>query len=122
MVSRRGGGTPVLDRANDPLLIARHHRRLSSLVNSHILEAFSLGYSPEELETSFQLHLARWQEERKEEVDDIDEPVYKKKADVRNLIRIVGSHDLALGLMVNQFMDKHPETKVEVTHAGSLGG
>lgn len=120
VASRRGGGTVVLDRADGPLLKARHQRRLSSLVNSHVLEALSLGYSPEELEAAFHLHLARWQEERKSSSEA--SKANGKKTSSRNTIYIVGSHDLALSLLVSQLTNRNPGMRVEVTHAGSLGG
>ena len=66
VVSRRGGGTIVLARASDPTLLMLHQRRLSNMVSSHIVEALSLGYTPEELEATFHLHLDRWREERQD--------------------------------------------------------
>ena len=38
VVSRRGGGTIVVDRTNDPLAQIRRQRQLSSIVSSNILE------------------------------------------------------------------------------------
>jgi molybdate-binding protein/DNA-binding transcriptional regulator YhcF (GntR family) len=120
VVSRRGGGTQVLDRTGDPVLHMRHQRRLSSLVNSQILEALSFGYTPDELETAFHLHLTRWREERKNDLP----PAMEKddRQETQNTIRIVGSHDLALDLLVTQLHDRHPEIRIDITHAGSMGG
>lgn len=120
VVSRRGGGTQVLDRTGDPVLRMRHQRRLSSLVNSQILEALSFGYTPDELETTFHLHLTLWREERKKDL--LPAQAKDERSETQNIVRIVGSHDLALDLLVTQLHDRHPEIKVEVTPAGSMGG
>ena len=65
VISRRGGGTQVLNNSGDPLLRSRHQRLLSSLVSNHILKTLKLGYKPSELETTFQIQLSRWREERR---------------------------------------------------------
>lgn len=118
VVSRRGAGTVVSDRVKDPALTRLHQRHLSSIVSTGILDALSLGYSPDELEAAFHLHLSRWREERRAE--DISKQA--GKTDSGNTLRIVGSHDLALNLLVGQLKSGHPEINVDVTPAGSLGG
>ena len=120
VVSRRGGGTIVSSRANDPQVSMLRQRRLSGIVSSDILEALSLGYSPEELEAAFHLHLSRWREERKGEAEIVENR--DMSIDSRNTILIVGSHDLALNLLVSQLKHRNPDVNIEVTHAGSLGG
>jgi molybdate-binding protein/DNA-binding transcriptional regulator YhcF (GntR family) len=120
IASRRGGGTVVAARADDPHVLKMRQERLSNLVSSHILEALSLGYRPEEVGAAFSLHLARWREERQGEAATFGSR--KGKLDVRNTIIIVGSHDLALNLLVNQLQRETPYTRVEVSYAGSLGG
>ncbi len=120
VVSRSGGGTIVLARASDPQVLMRRQRHLSNMVSSNILEALSLGYSPEEVEAAFHLHLARWYEERRERTEPSD--YRENKINSRNTVRIVGSHDMALDLLVSQARNKYPEINIEVTHAGSLGG
>ncbi len=120
VVSRRGGGTIVSARADDPRLQMRQQRRLSSMVSSNIVEALSLGYSPEELEAAFHLHLARWREEQKASTRTVEKP--GDKTGTGNDIIVVGSHDLALNLLVSQLQNRKPEINVAVTHAGSLGG
>lgn len=39
-------------------------KRLSDIISSDMLKAMSLGYSPEKIEATFYLHLARWREEK----------------------------------------------------------
>jgi molybdate-binding protein/DNA-binding transcriptional regulator YhcF (GntR family) len=119
-VSRRGGGTIVSASASDPQVLILRQRRLSNVVSSNILEVLSQGYSPEELEAAFSLHLARWREERNGKREVLDNRYHKISA--RNAIRIVGSHDLALNLLISQFKHKNPKINIEVAHAGSLGG
>ena len=120
VVSRRRGGTRVRARTDEPRLVVLRQRQLSNMVSNSILEALTLGYSPEELEASFSLHLARWCEERKDKEEVFG---YRgNKIDARNTILIVGSHDLALNLLVSKLKHRNPEINIEVTHAGSLGG
>ncbi|MBL7120177.1 MAG: GntR family transcriptional regulator [Dehalococcoidia bacterium] len=120
VVSRRGGGTVVSAGTDDPRVSMLRQSRLSNMVSSNILEALSLGYSPEELEAAFSLHLARWREERKARGETFHDGA--NKIDTRDTIVIVGSHDLALNLLVSQLKHRNPEINVDVTHAGSLGG
>jgi len=117
--TRRRRGTIVLGRADDPRGLALRQSRLSNIVNHNILETLSLGYSPEELEAAFSLHLARWREEREAKEQSRRD---RDRIDTRNTILIVGSHDLALSLLISRLKHKHPEISVQVTYAGSLGG
>jgi len=119
-VSRHGGGTIISASADDPVMLARRQRHLSGIVSSNILEVLSLGYRPEELEAAFHLHLARWREERR---GSTESPEHRgKRATSPNTILIVGSHDMALNLLVSQTMRDNPQLNIEVTYAGSLGG
>ena len=118
--SRRGGGTFVSPRpANSGQSVLRQ-RHLSNMVSDNILEALSLGYSPEEIDAAHSLHLARWQEERK---DRAKTPATQQtSADRQKTITIVASHDLALNMLVSQLKHKQPGVSVHLTYAGSLGG
>jgi len=120
VVSRRGGGTVVAAAADDPNLKAMRENRLSSLVSNGIVDVLSLGYSPDELEAAFLLHLTRWREERRIRTDSPESE--GSKADDENTILIVGSHDLALNILVSQLKERNPGLRIEVTSAGSLGG
>ena len=120
IVSRRGAGTIVSAKADDPKLLMLRERHLSAMVSDSILEALSLGYTPEELEANFHLQLARWREERRG-AGELSR--HETRMDGHSgVIRIVGSHDLALNMLVSQAKDRNPETDIEVTPAGSLGG
>ena len=121
VVSHRGGGTKVADQSNNPAIAKRYWNHLSNIVNGHILEALSLGYTPEELEAVFSLHLARWREERKEGKHSIEIEA-QDSSRIENEIVIEASHDLALELLINKLKAACPEMKIKLNHSGSLGG
>jgi molybdate-binding protein/DNA-binding transcriptional regulator YhcF (GntR family) len=114
----RRRGTIVMGENQSPQRLPLRQSHLAGIINNLLLETLSQGYTPEELEAAFTLQLARWRIQRKAAGVDIE----AKKPDVRNVIRIVGSNDLALDLLVSRLKYKNPELTVEVTAAGSLGG
>jgi len=120
IVSRRGGGTTVTSSPDDPALQKLRQRRLSDMVNGDMVKMLSLGYSIEEIEATFFLHLSRWREE-KETVVDVPEPKTSITAD-SGILHIVGSHDLALNLLIELLRQQNPEIGIEINYAGSLGG
>jgi molybdate-binding protein/DNA-binding transcriptional regulator YhcF (GntR family) len=120
VIGRRGGGTVVAAKTDDPTIRMIRQKRLSYIISDDILKALSLGYSPEEVEAAFYLHLARWREERQASV--VTPAVIPDSSEHINTIRIVGSHDLALNLLVSLLKQRDDRLEVEVTHAGSLGG
>jgi molybdate-binding protein/DNA-binding transcriptional regulator YhcF (GntR family) len=118
--SRRGGGTAVVGRASDPQLLTLRQTRLSSVVSDSILDALSQGYSLEEIEAAFSIHLDRWREERR-----AAEPPPRRRTrrtEAGKTLVIVASHDLALNMLVSRLRQKNPEIRIDVTYAGSLGG
>lgn len=120
LVTRRGGGTSV--KSSDIAMDVRSGRQKKLLenMNEDIIKSLSQGYKPEELEAAFYLSMERWREERQAEV--------KKPLDVSpskeetNVIRIVGSHDLALNILLDLLRQRVQGLKTDVIHAGSLGG
>jgi len=117
LVSRRGGGTSVKaqDIAGD--VRSNRQKKLLENMNEDIVKSLSQGYRPEELEAAFYLSLERWREQREPEPRA---PAAVKKEN--NVIRIVGSHDLALNILLDLLRQRVEGLKTEVTHAGSLGG
>ena len=115
-MSRRGGGTTVTAKTDDPTMRIIRQRRLSDIVSSDILKLLSMGYSSEELEATFYLHLTRWREEKQTpyEVPEQEHGGTKN----RNVIRIVCSHDLALNLLVDLLRKHSDGIKTEITSAG----
>jgi molybdate-binding protein/DNA-binding transcriptional regulator YhcF (GntR family) len=116
IVARRRGGTVVTAKADDPKILLERQRRLSDVVSNDILKALSMGYSPEDIEATFYLQLARWREERQVAVE---KPAIIEDKDT---IRIVGSDDMALTILVDLVKKRDAKIKIQVTHAGSLGG
>jgi len=120
VVSRRGGGTIVTMNTDDFSMSITRQRRLSDIVSDEIVKLLSLGYRPEEAEAAFYLHLARWREERKLETAlPQSTNIIRKK---RNRIHIVGSHDVALNILVDMMKHRYNNIEIDITHAGSLGG
>jgi len=120
VISRRGGGTIVNKDKDDPSFIAARQRHLSEIVSDDIVKNLSLGYSPEEIEAAFYLHLAQWREERHAITN---RPEEKPEASVnQETIRIVGSHDLALNILVELSKKHNKKVNIQVTNVGSLGG
>ncbi len=62
---RRGRGTIVSAKANEPRLLAERQTYLSDMMSNAVLKALSLGYSPAEAEAAFSVHLDRWRDEQK---------------------------------------------------------
>ena len=119
LISRRGGGTSVSPKRAADVRAGRQKRLLEN-INEDIIRSLSQGYSPEELEAAFYLSLERWREERKfSEKGPEDTAVAGKAGDV---IRIVGSHDVALNILLDLLRQRVEGLRTEVTHAGSLGG
>jgi molybdate-binding protein/DNA-binding transcriptional regulator YhcF (GntR family) len=118
IISRRGGGTIVSTTTDDPRLLTLRQQQLSNLVSNSILDALSLGYTTEELATVLPAHLSRWRQERA----GIEQSPTGKIKGSPNSITIVGSDDLALDLLISQLKHKQPRIRVQVSHAGSLGG
>jgi molybdate-binding protein/DNA-binding transcriptional regulator YhcF (GntR family) len=120
LTSRRGGGTTVNSRGESPAIKVTRQKKLLDNVNEDIVNTLSQGYSPEELESAFYLSLARWREERKTVADEAaGTPVSVKNS---NVMRIVGSHDLALNILLDLLRHREEGLQIEVTHSGSLAG
>jgi molybdate-binding protein/DNA-binding transcriptional regulator YhcF (GntR family) len=120
IVAHRRGGTVVTARADDPKILLERQRRLSDIVSNDILKALSMGYSPEDIEATFYLQLARWREERQVAVEKPEET--PDIAEDKDTIRIVGSDDMALTILVDLVKKRDDKIKIQITHAGSLGG
>ena len=120
LVSRRGGGTSVKNKDITPDVRINRQKKLLESMDDDIVKSLSQGYKPEELEAAFYLSLERWREERQAEVEAPADIVAPKEKG--NVIRIVGSHDLALEILLNLLRQKVKGLQTDVTHAGSLGG
>jgi putative molybdopterin biosynthesis protein len=99
---------------------AGRQKKLLENMNEDIVRSLSQGYSPEELEAAFYLSLEKWREERKSGAGKPEEVTASIESS--NVIRIVGSHDLALNILLDLLRQRVEGLHTEVTHAGSLGG
>ena len=120
VAARKRGGTVVTAQTHDPNIVLERRRRLSGIVGNDILKALSMGYSPEDIEADFHLQLLRWREER--QATSSSKEKMHDTPDDNNTIRIVGSHDMALNILVDLARRDNKKLKVQITHAGSLGG
>jgi molybdate-binding protein/DNA-binding transcriptional regulator YhcF (GntR family) len=111
VTSRAGQGTKVIEKVpgegETPL------RRLSLIhrAEAFLLEVLTAGYTPEEVEEALRLSLDRWRA-------IIKEPPSQDQ----NILRFVGSHDLAITWMAAHFHEILPDTRLQVRFTGSLGG
>jgi GntR family transcriptional regulator len=60
----RRRGTIVMGEDESPQRIPLRQSRLASMVNNLMVETLSQGYTPEELEATFSLQIARWRVQR----------------------------------------------------------
>jgi len=114
----RRRGTIVMGETDSPQRMPLRQSRLANTVNNMVLETLSQGYKPEELEAAFTLQLARWRIQR--ETSGLS--AENESNSLHNIIRIVGSNDLALDLLVSRIKYKNPDIQIQMTAAGSLGG
>jgi molybdate-binding protein/DNA-binding transcriptional regulator YhcF (GntR family) len=120
LISRRGGGTSVKSQDIAPDVRSNRQKKLLENMNEDIVRSLSQGFRPEELEAAFYLSLERWREERQVEPKS---PVGAALTRGKNkVIRIVGSHDLALNILLDLLRQRVKGLKTEVIHAVSLGG
>jgi molybdate-binding protein/DNA-binding transcriptional regulator YhcF (GntR family) len=120
LISRRGAGTSVKSQVITTDIRSNRQKKLLENMNDDIVKSLSQGYSPEDLEAAFYLSLERWREERKAEVKQPSEAASSREKS--NIIRIVGSHDLALNILLDLLRQRVEGLQTDVTHAGSLGG
>jgi len=113
----RRRGTIVLGDSDNPQRIPLRQTRLTNMVNDLLVDALSQGYSVEELEASITLQLARWRIQR-----ETASQARQKAEIIYPALRIVGSNDLALELLINRFKYENPDVRVSITVSGSLGG
>jgi molybdate-binding protein/DNA-binding transcriptional regulator YhcF (GntR family) len=119
VVSRRGEGTLVASKDLRHSALIEREQRLSSIINKSMLEALSSGFSLEDIDVAFHLQLARWREESRSLAKLSDN--LTKQSEL-NRISIIGSHDLAMDILVSQFKNRKPDMTIEVINVGSISG
>ena len=93
--------------------------RLRDLLGRAVVEALSLGYSLEQIEGAIALQWARWRELRSAASGKSS---HVEPLAAGPLLRIAGSNDLALDLLVAQLRRSQPQLMVTTSNVGSLGG
>lgn len=113
VVTRRGGGTHVVDHAATP----RPWLREAQLVNSlerYLLDALGQGYTPAQIEAAFGLALARWRDVAGS--SEVETPVQRAS------LAFAGSHDLSVEALFRLVGRGPTHPHISATFVGSLGG
>jgi hypothetical protein len=103
------------DRVKAAVLRQSH---LADRTYEFVLQALSLRYSPDELESEFNIQL----EKRTPSQSQIIPAVKLHNNTKKRTINIIGSNDLALDLLVSRFKYKHSELLFHTVPVGSTGG
>jgi molybdate-binding protein/DNA-binding transcriptional regulator YhcF (GntR family) len=114
VISRRGSGTVV---NTNPLLDEKTPLRSAFLINqieNLLLNLLGRGYTESEIESSFSLALARWQNWQQAKTRE-------KRRYQENQLRFVGSHDLVVELLAKA-TSKKDGYRLTTSFRGSLGG
>ena len=126
--TRAGGGT-VVARAPagadldglDPVSQARAER-LQARLGSAILEALAAGYGEAEIEAAVSAQLARWRAARVADPQANQPGAEAGPEQAENLLRLVGSHDLALEVLAGRLRGQPRSVTLEVVPTDSLDG
>jgi molybdate-binding protein/DNA-binding transcriptional regulator YhcF (GntR family) len=125
--TRAGGGTVVArGRADgqtdglDPVSQARAER-LQARLGGAVLDALAAGYGEAEIEAAVSVQLARWRAARADgaAAETVDAPT---PATAIDLIRLVGSHDLALDVLAGRLRASGEAVELNVVATDSLDG
>ncbi len=120
VISKRGGGTVVASGMEGQMMKTVREQHLNDNVNEDIIKILSQGYTPEELEAAFYTHLGRWREERI--ISNEPRDTQPSSTEASDTLRIVGSDDIALNILVALGRQLVKQIKIDLTHVGSLSG
>jgi molybdate-binding protein/DNA-binding transcriptional regulator YhcF (GntR family) len=126
--TRSGGGTVVtrgrpgvdLDGL-DPVSQARAER-LQSRLGSTVLEALAAGYGEAEIEAAVSAQLARWRAARVTVPGSGRSEAAPGAEPAERLLRLVGSHDLALEVLASRLRGQPRSVTLDVVATDSLDG
>jgi molybdate-binding protein/DNA-binding transcriptional regulator YhcF (GntR family) len=112
----RGGGTRVTTN-----LLAEHppELRWAELVNraeQFLLEALTGGHTVNESQAAMSIAISRWRALREDAHGEVAEPASYTP------LRIAGSHDLAIELLIQRLRENEPQSAPQASCTGSLGG
>ena len=126
--TRAGGGTVVARRQPGadldglgPVSQARSER-LQARLGSAILEALAGGYGEAEIEAAVSAQLARWRASRAKDDGRSADDREARPEDTAHLLRLVGSHDLALEVLAGRLRAHPRSVTLEVVATDSLDG
>ncbi|MDD4635949.1 MAG: substrate-binding domain-containing protein [Dehalococcoidales bacterium] len=120
VVTKRGGGTIVSASRDEQLLREIRAKHLQSNVSKDIVRMLGQGYKLDELEAAYLLGINRWKEEF--ESASTTPSITNIEGDSGETLRITGSHDIALNILITLFKQYSSNIKVEASHVGSLRG
>jgi len=113
---QQGSGTHVAESplpGTKPML---HWARLLNQAERFILDAFTQGHEPEQIQTAVSVALARWQ--------TLQESIIPEPTESQTLahLRFVGSHDLTMDILSRHLSKADAATPLDFIFQGSLGG
>ena len=109
--SRAGQGTRVVSSAGRFQGTPLRRAALVHRAESFLLEVFTAGYTPREVEAAMRQALDRWRISPQE-----------KPAAAPEVLRFSGSHDLAMTWIASHFNEIAPGFSLNLELSGSLGG
>ncbi|MBI4332937.1 MAG: GntR family transcriptional regulator [Chloroflexi bacterium] len=114
---RPGHGSFVSGGSGRKDIAERQQNRLEAAIERAVLEGLALGFTIEDIETSFTLRLAGWRERRGRPRSERPAAPHSMKE-----VRFRGSHDLAIELLGNHLSTLHPSLHLAAAFVGSLAG
>ena len=116
IISKRGRGTRVTDNALSGSRPAVHWAGLVNRAEQFLLEALGSGYTVPQAQSALTIAASRWFSLQTQPSPPA------MVTDTAGRVRIAGSHDLALELLVQAYQETNREKLVQVKYVGSLGG
>jgi len=111
VTSRPGQGTRITDTPHKDEITPLQQAMLVHRAEAFLLEVLTSGYTIADIEQTFRLALDRWK--------TIEQPVSQRP---ENTIRFVGSHDLAIDWVAENYKQISPNATLTLHFVGSLGG
>ena len=126
--TRGGGGTVVAQMSADvtvdglnPISQARAER-LQARLSSVVMESLAAGYTDAEIEAVVSAQLARWRALRAAGAEGGGAPGLSDSVAAEGVLRLVGSHDLALDVLAGRLRAQPEAVTLNVTSTDSLDG
>lgn len=111
VVSRPGQGTTVAGGEKSNVSSSLRTFYLINQAEEFLYESLAAGYKPEDVILAVSMAMDRWRA-----MDSEAKPV------IPDVIRFVGSHDMAISWLAGQFNQFAPDVSLSLRFTGSLGG